>query len=93
MVGINLPKRDKRVPVTVLTGFLGAGALATPGMAGETNRFSVEVENSGLYAHMLFGGEADRPWKMGEERHNPLIFIGRNRDRAALNAGFRACLA
>ena len=25
MLGIDLPKRDKRVPVTVLTGFLGAG--------------------------------------------------------------------
>ena len=42
--------------------------------------------------HMLFDGRPDRPW--GEQpRHNSLIFIGRNLDRAALNEGFRRCLA
>ncbi|NDJ61174.1 MAG: GTP-binding protein [Chloroflexi bacterium] len=42
--------------------------------------------------HMLFDGRADRPW--GKElRHNKMIFIGRNLDRAALEEGFRACLA
>jgi G3E family GTPase len=42
--------------------------------------------------HMLFDGRPDRPW-LGEERHNQLIFIGRNLDRAELNKGFQACLA
>jgi G3E family GTPase len=42
--------------------------------------------------HMLFDGRADRPWKKGE-RHNVLVFVGRNLDRAQLNEGFRACLA
>jgi len=42
--------------------------------------------------HMLFDGRPDRPWKQAE-RHNQLIFIGRNLDRRALNEGFRACLA
>jgi G3E family GTPase len=42
--------------------------------------------------HMLFDGRPDRPWGMGERR-NSLIFIGRNLDRAELNASFRACLA
>jgi len=41
--------------------------------------------------HMLFDGRIDRPWRDGE-RANSLIFIGRNLDRAALNAGFNACL-
>lgn len=41
--------------------------------------------------HMLFDGRMDRPWRDGE-RANSLIFIGRNLDREALNAGFSACL-
>ncbi|MDA8018937.1 MAG: GTP-binding protein [Thermoanaerobaculia bacterium] len=41
--------------------------------------------------HMLFNGRTDRPWREGE-RSNSLIFIGRNLDREALNAGFNACL-
>ncbi len=42
--------------------------------------------------HMLFDGRPDRPW--GKElRHNKMIFIGRNLDRAALENGFRDCLA
>ncbi len=43
--------------------------------------------------HMMFGGEPDRPWKLGETKGNQLIFIGRNLNRTELNAGFRACLA
>ena len=42
--------------------------------------------------HMMFDGTPDRPWKMGEQKLNRLIFIGRNLDREVLNAGFRACL-
>jgi G3E family GTPase len=42
--------------------------------------------------HMLFDGRADREWG-DEQRHNSLIFIGRNLDRAALTEGFRQCLA
>lgn len=42
--------------------------------------------------HMLFDGRPERAW--GElPRRNSLIFIGRNLDRAALNEGFKACLA
>ncbi|WP_213804917.1 GTP-binding protein [Granulicella sp. dw_53] len=41
--------------------------------------------------HMLFDGRPDRPWKEAE-RHNQLIFIGRNLDRHALNERFKACL-
>lgn len=41
---------------------------------------------------MLFDGRPDREWG-DEQRTNKLIFIGRNLDRDALNANFRACLA
>ena len=42
--------------------------------------------------HMLFDGRLDRLWREGE-RSNSLIFIGRNLDRKALNAGFNSCLS
>lgn len=42
--------------------------------------------------HMLFDGRTDRPWG-DKPRSSEMIFIGRNLDRDALNAGFRACLA
>jgi G3E family GTPase len=40
--------------------------------------------------HMLVGGMPDRPWD-GEPRHSELVVIGRQLDRAALEAGFRSC--
>jgi G3E family GTPase len=42
--------------------------------------------------HMLLDGQADRPWRDGESRSNKLVFIGRNLDRASLEASFRKCL-
>jgi len=53
---------------------------------GEDRRFVFQG------VHMLFDGRPDRPWG-SEPRHNSLIFIGRNLDRARLNEDFRACLA
>jgi G3E family GTPase len=41
--------------------------------------------------HMLLDGGPDRPWGDGP-RASDLVFIGRNLDREALNAGFRRCL-
>ena len=43
--------------------------------------------------HMLFDAKLDRDWKPGEPRTNTLVFIGKNLDRAALNEGFKTCLA
>ncbi|MGD2117532.1 MAG: GTP-binding protein [Chromatiales bacterium] len=43
--------------------------------------------------HMLFDGQPGRDWRDGESRFNQLIFIGRDLDRASLEAGFRQCLA
>ena len=42
--------------------------------------------------HMLLDGALGRPWS-GASRTNKLVFIGRNLDRGALDAGFRSCLS
>ena len=54
-------------------------------IASDPNRFVFQG------VHMLFDGRPDRPWGK-QPRKNELIFIGRNLDRDALTAGFRACL-
>ncbi|HEX4163928.1 MAG TPA: GTP-binding protein [Bryobacteraceae bacterium] len=53
---------------------------------GEDNRFVFQG------VHTLFDGRPDRPWGV-EPRHNSMIFIGRNLDRATLQKDFQACLA
>ena len=55
-------------------------------VAGDENRFVFQG------VHMLFDGEPDRPWKLGEDRVNKMIFIGRNLDRAELTERFTDCL-
>ncbi|NJM08510.1 GTP-binding protein [Candidatus Gracilibacteria bacterium] len=54
-------------------------------IAGDPRRFVFQG------VHMLFDGRPDREWGAAP-RTNKLIFIGRNLDRDALNADFRACL-
>jgi G3E family GTPase len=56
-------------------------------MKGEDQRFVVQG------VHMLLEGDRQWPWKPHEKRVSRLVFIGRNLDRAALEAGFAACLA
>jgi G3E family GTPase len=56
-------------------------------LKGSPNRFIFQG------VHMVFDGKPDRAWKDGETRKSQLVFIGRNLDREALNAGFRRCLA
>jgi G3E family GTPase len=41
--------------------------------------------------HALFEGMPDRPWNDGEARTSRLVFIGKELDRAELEAGFQAC--
>ena len=43
--------------------------------------------------HMMFDGQLERPWPASAERRNTLVFIGRNLDRAELEAGFESCIA
>ncbi len=56
-------------------------------LKGQSRRFVFQG------VHMLFEGQPDREWKADETRKSQLVFIGRNLDREALNAGFRRCLA
>jgi G3E family GTPase len=55
-------------------------------IAGRDERFVFQS------VHMLFDAKADRPWGPGP-RKNTLVFIGRDLDRAELEAGLRACRA
>ncbi len=43
--------------------------------------------------HMIMEGDLQRPWKAGERRYSRMVFIGRNLDRASLQAGLEACEA
>ena len=43
--------------------------------------------------HMMFDGQLERPWPVSAARRNTLVFIGRNLDRAELEAGFESCIA
>lgn len=54
-------------------------------MIGEPKRYVFQG------VHMLLDGRIDRPWG-DEPRHNSLVFIGRNLDRAKLVSGFESCL-
>ncbi len=54
---------------------------------GESNRLVFQG------VHMLFDGKLDRPWRNAGEAGNQFVFIGKNLDRAALEKGFRSCLA
>jgi G3E family GTPase len=56
-------------------------------LKGQSRRFVFQG------VHMLFEGQPDRDWRAEEPRKSQLVFIGRNLDREALNAGFRRCLA
>jgi G3E family GTPase len=93
-VGIDTPGD---VDVEKLNSWLGQ-LLATKGvdifrskgilaLAGEARQYVFQG------VHMLFDGDQGRPWRDGEPRTNRLVFIGRNLDRAELEASFRACLA
>ena len=43
--------------------------------------------------HMIIEGDHQRPWRADEKRESRLVFIGRELDAKALEAGFLACLA
>ncbi len=43
--------------------------------------------------HMLLEGDYQRLWKAHEARCSRLVFIGRNLDQAALETGFKSCVA
>ena len=53
----------------------------------EAKRFVVQG------VHMIVEGDSQRPWREDEPRVSRLVFIGRNLDRAELEAAFLACAA
>jgi len=63
--------------------FRSKGVLS---LNGESRRYVFQG------VHMLMDGRTDRAWG-DTPRHNTLVFIGRNLDRAQLLASFEACLA
>lgn len=73
----------------------GADILRSKGVlcvAGSDDRFVFQ----GVHMQLQLGSSADgaaRPWAPDEPRDNRLVFIGRNLDRQALQAGFDACKA
>ena len=42
---------------------------------------------------MLFDGQPGSVWEPNEKRGSKLVFIGKNLDRAQLQADFRKCIA
>ena len=60
------------------------GIIAFP---DEPKRFVVQG------VHMIIEGDTQRDWREGEPRVSRLVFIGRNLDRAELEAKFAACAA
>ncbi|MGA8708681.1 MAG: GTP-binding protein [Steroidobacteraceae bacterium] len=43
--------------------------------------------------HMVYDGQLERPWPADAARHSRLVFIGRQLDRAELEAGLESCVA
>ena len=43
--------------------------------------------------HMIMEGDLQRPWKPDERRYSRMVFIGRNLDKAGLEAGLKGCEA
>jgi G3E family GTPase len=88
---------DGAVDVPRLNTWLGA-LLATRGpdlfrSKGVLNLADSDRRYVFQGVHMLHDGDLGAPWRPGESRRNRMVFIGRNLDRAELEAGFRSCLA
>jgi G3E family GTPase len=93
-VGIELPGE---IDVDWLNDWLGE-LLATKGADIFRSKGILALAGSGQQyvfqgVHMLFDGANGREWRDGEPRVSRMVFIGRNLDRAALEAGFARCLA
>jgi G3E family GTPase len=93
-VGIELPGE---IDVERLNDWLGE-LLAAKGGDIFRSKGVLALAGSGRQyvfqgVHMLFDGGNGRAWREGEPRVSRMVFIGRNLDRAALEAGFARCLA
>ncbi len=76
--------------INEITARQGADILRMKGIIAfpdEPKRFVVQG------VHMLLEGDVQSDWGEEEPRTSRLVFIGRNLDRAALEQGFKACIA
>ena len=73
-----------------LLGYRGVDIFRSKGILALENQSRQYVFQG---VHMLFDGTEGREWRPDEPRTNRMVFIGRNLDRAELEAGFRGCLA
>jgi G3E family GTPase len=82
---------DKLLPwLSDLTQARGPDILRLKGIVAfpnEPKRFVVQA------VHMILEGDTQRDWRDDEPRLSRLVFIGRNLDRAELEAAFLACAA
>ena len=68
----------------------GPDILRTKGILdvkGETRRLVFQA------VHMILEGDLQKPWRDDERRYSRMVFIGRNLDRAKLQAGLTSCEA
>lgn len=72
-----------------LLGYRGVDIFRSKGILALKNQSRQYVFQG---VHMLFDGTEGREWRPDEPRTNRMVFIGRNLDRAELEAGFRGCL-
>jgi G3E family GTPase len=88
----DLPMDQERISnwLNALVASKGADILRSKGIidvAGDERRLVFQS------VHMLLEGDFQRPWKAGETRSSRLVFIGRELDRALLEAGLANCAA
>jgi len=68
----------------------GPDILRTKGILdvkGEARRLVFQA------VHMILEGDLQKPWRDDERRYSRMVFIGRNLDRAKLQAGLTSCEA
>ena len=88
----NLPMDAAKVQAWLaqLVAAQGADILRAKGIvdvAGDTRRMVFQA------VHSVLEGDWQRPWREGEERCSRLVFIGRQLDAVALQAGLDGCAA
>ena len=88
----NEPMDRKKITrwITDITQNQGQNILRAKGIidvAGSDRRLVFQA------VHMVLEGNLQREWTSDEKRYSRIVFIGRELDAAALNAGFSACIA
>ena len=88
----DMPMDRKKITrwITDITQHQGQNILRAKGIidiAGSDRRLVFQA------VHMVLEGDLQRAWKADEKRYSRIVFIGRELDASALEAGFTACTA